>query len=231
MADTKTSALTAITGANLDVADQLPVVDASAAQLKNLRVDELYNGIRPSNAFARTGVGAWHISDQVGSQPNGVAWPIINRLMSCPFRMDRIPTISAIAINVTTAAAAGNVIRLCLYDTDPVTGLPTTLLEQGTVAADSTGIKTLTLSANRTPKYPFFYVLAGPQGAGAAGNAWLTNPISANLQYTRDTGASWGGGIGAPFLYYSVSGAMADNPTGEAFDTAQRVPYVAVKIV
>jgi len=225
-------ALTALTGANLAVDDLFPVVDVSAAAVKTMRADELYNGIRPSNAFARLGIGAWHVSDMIGVTPNGAGWPIINRLMSVPYRMDRIPTISALAINVTAAAAAGNVIRLALYDADPVTALPTTCLEQGTVAADTTGVKTLTFAANRTPKYGFFYVFAGPQGAGATGSAHLTGPVAPSLQYDRDVAASWGGYSGAsPFLYISSSTALTDNPSCSIDTNGGRTPYVGARFV
>lgn len=45
MADTKISALTALTGATLDVADVLPIVDTSAVQTKGITVTELLKGI------------------------------------------------------------------------------------------------------------------------------------------------------------------------------------------
>lgn len=223
-------ALSALTGADLAVDDLLPVIDVSTSSVKTLRSDEIYNGLRPADAFARLAVGAWHVSDQIGT-PTGAAWPIINRLMGTRYRMDRIPTISALAVNVTAAAAAGNVIRLALYDSDPVTGLPTTLLEQGTVAADSTGAKTLTLASNRTPKFPFFYVFAGPQGAGSTGSAWLSTPNAASIQYDRDTGASWSAVTGYPFLYISTSGALADNPSCSIDTNGSRCPFVAAKFV
>jgi hypothetical protein len=41
MADTKISALTALTGANVATGDQLPIVDASAATTKSITADEL----------------------------------------------------------------------------------------------------------------------------------------------------------------------------------------------
>lgn len=62
MADTKISALTNLTGANLATGDELPVVDASAAATKAITADELaiglntlYGGRLTVNTVASTG--------------------------------------------------------------------------------------------------------------------------------------------------------------------------------
>lgn len=56
MADAKISALTALTGVNVDTAaDVLPIVDTSVTTTKKILVQELWNGIQKSVILAKSG--------------------------------------------------------------------------------------------------------------------------------------------------------------------------------
>ena len=62
-----------------------------------------------------------------------------------PFAVKQTQTFTAIGIEVTTASGAGTLIRLGIYNV--ANGVPTSLvLDAGTVAASSTGIKEITIS-------------------------------------------------------------------------------------
>jgi hypothetical protein len=174
---------------------------------------------------ARTGGGWWHGPPNSGS-PSGTAWPIIDRLYGTPFAWAQAVTISALAVNVTAAGAAGVVLRIAVFALE--NGIPTTLLAQGTVAGDSTGTKTLTLGspiavAASTP----IIVFVGPQGVGAAGSAWYAT-LSLTWGFLPENGASWAGGF-QQGMYVSASGALLSNPSFSV-EGNNRYPYVVVRL-
>jgi hypothetical protein len=68
-----------------------------------------------------------------------------------PFDLQRAITITKLACNVTTAGTAGSTIRLGIYSSDGAGGIGNLLIDGGTVAGDSTGIKTATISQAAGP--------------------------------------------------------------------------------
>jgi hypothetical protein len=77
--------------------------------------------------------------------------PTANAIYFTPFLISKSSTFDAIGLGVTTAAA-GAVARLGIYSSSSTTFYPTTLLtDYGTVALDTTGIKTVTIAATLSP--------------------------------------------------------------------------------
>lgn len=122
--------------------------------------------------------------------------PVNERLCLQPVMVDAVSrTISSMAVQVNTAGETDSVIRLGLYEND-TDGTPSALLvDAGTVAADTTGVKTLTVSqavsnqwiwvaavvqgASTTP--PEMWVQAGqPVGMGADSASDLFNRNNRN---------------------------------------------------
>lgn len=182
--------------------------------------------------LVKTRTTSWQITPY-GGMPTGAAFAALSRVQYTPFYLPDGTGITAIAINVTSAGAASNVVRLGLYNADPTTKLPTTVLDQGTVAADSTGFKTLTLGATRTPSGAdgLFWVAACPQGAGAPGSVWMCAGGPGFLPQ-HDVASSWAGLV-VPYPSFrldSVTGAFADNPVVVSDGGTQRFIYAAVRV-
>lgn len=69
-----------------------------------------------------------------------------NTLYGVPFVPLADMAVDRVAANITSAAAAGKLIRIGLYDADPVSGAPRNLLAaSGAIAADATGLITATI--------------------------------------------------------------------------------------
>ena len=69
-----------------------------------------------------------------------------------PLTVTNTTSFDSIQCNISTAAAAGKVIRMGVYNANQRTGYPTTLVTSvAGVAADSTGIKSASISATLTP--------------------------------------------------------------------------------
>lgn len=81
---------------------------------------------------------------------NSPATAASTRMYLTPFYLARSRSIDRIAINVTIAGASGSLTRLGVYNADPDTGLPTTVLVDGggPLTSDTTGIKESTISAS-----------------------------------------------------------------------------------
>lgn len=90
----------------------------------------------------------------------GSTAPTVNNIILIPF--SRKVTIDALVFEVTTAGAVGTQAYIGIYDSDPVTGRPTTLIHQSAaLAVASTGQKTYALPADLpidTPKWIAFIV-------------------------------------------------------------------------
>lgn len=159
--------------------------------------------------------------------PSGAAFPIISRAYCCPFVAPGSKGITAVAINNTAAANAGNVHRVGVF-ADGGSNAPGALIEQGTVAADSTGIKTLTLSATAAVS-GLFWIAVGPQGSGTVGSIWMTN-MHQHAFSPNDNGSTWTGtDIGSLATYFSAAGAFSSSPVMTWEQSGLRVPYAAVR--
>lgn len=119
-------------------------------------------------------------------------------------------TIVSLSIDVNTAGAAGKVARLGVYALG-ADGLPTgaPLLDAGTVAVDSTGVKTisgLSLAVGPTPGYTRVGVCVGSDGTPSLAAAAASS--SAEFPYA----ASAAGGAGAHAIYEIRADAAAPLP-------------------
>ncbi len=90
--------------------------------------------------------GRWYNPQIVGASTTVTPTAAELRLLALYLPAGR--TVNRIGCNVTTAGSAGHVARLGVYNADPATGLPTTVLvDAGTVAVDTTGVKEVAISA------------------------------------------------------------------------------------
>jgi hypothetical protein len=69
---------------------------------------------------------------------------VLGVLRVMPVVIGRACTIDALAVEVTTQASAGGVLRLGVYSIDPVTGASSLLVDAGTVDATTIGVKQIT---------------------------------------------------------------------------------------
>ncbi len=177
----------------------------------------------------RTGLGMWQYSSFLRN-PSSTAWPTINRLYWCPFFFPTPVTISALGVNVSSAGTAGNVVRLGLWSPSAVDA-PGAVIEEGTVAGDSTGNKTLTLSSARKVQ-GLIWVACGPQGSTSGGSSLLGEGVSIGLLRPTDSdvSSSWGGQYQNCQLYTTASSTVGDNPTVVLDSSFVRFPLVAVRI-
>ncbi len=90
--------------------------------------------------------GRWYNSQLVASTTTVV--PTASELRLLPLYVPVPRSIDRVGCNVSTAGTAGHVARLGVYNADPTSGLPTTVLvDAGTVAVDTTGMKEVVVSA------------------------------------------------------------------------------------
>jgi hypothetical protein len=175
--------------------------------------------------LVRTKAGFWNLNPQQ-TGPVATSWPTINRAYFVPWFFPKPTLISAVGLNVTTAAAAGNTLRAAVFaDND---NSPGAVLAQDTVLADTTGTKTVTLPTS-VEVVGHFWVGVAPQGAGSPGAAWMSDVTNwTNTSWTPDNGATWGG-TPTRTRFADVSGAFASNPTINR-EAAARIPYVALRV-
>lgn len=224
MADVKISALTAATGLTDD--DVFVVNDGSTTKKITAANASGYFGGHPQNTA--TGGGYWHRSLASDDNPSGAAFPIINRMYVTPIYISEPCTVTGLALNMTAAADASNVVRLGLYQAGS-DGYPGTILDQGTVAADSTGAKTATVSIAVTPGW--HWLAAAPQGTGAPGSTWqFTGRHAMNRFRSTASDASWVALASTTALYSAFSSTFTDSPTMTRDTSSNRIPLIAMKV-
>jgi hypothetical protein len=85
-----------------------------------------------------------------GIVTSGTSAGAANFKRASPFYIPVSTSFDRIAVNVTTAGTASALVRLGIYNV--VDGLPTTLvIDAGTVAADTTGVKEITIALTLAP--------------------------------------------------------------------------------
>lgn len=136
----------------------------------------------------------------------------INRLYAVPFRLNASTTFDRIGIDVATAAAAGGVARLGIFASDAAGALPGTLiLDAGTVAIDTTGGKSITISQLLAAGV-YWLAVVEQTATGAA----LRAIVSYDPLIPYPTGASMFTGTAAPggvsSGVTSFSGALSSSP-------------------
>lgn len=177
-----------------------------------------------------TKAGTWSVSYLLQT-PVGSAWPIIDRAYFTPFIFGEALSITAMSIYVTGAGNAGNVVRLALFRDAGFA--PGALIEQGTVAGDSTGAKTLTLAASAAfAAGEVFWIGAAPQGTGSPGSTWMSLGVPGLAAMDGEQSASWSASsamFGLWPRYLTISGAFTSNPTVILDGNGTRIPMIAVR--
>lgn len=138
---------------------------------------------------------------------------VLNRLYAAPFRLNATTTFDRIGIDVATAAGAGGVARLGIYASDATGGLPGTLiLDAGTVAIDSTGGKTITISQQLTAGMYWLAIINQTTGTAAVRATVSYDPMVPYFTgASMFTGSTAPGGISSTGTSYT--GALSATPT------------------
>jgi len=193
----------------------------------NWNSGEIRNWGTTPNLFSGSFVepGQWWYTSPFYGGPTGTAWPIINRAYATRFFFHRPTAITAVGINVTAAGTASNVVRLGLYTDN--NGSPGIILDQTTVAGDSTGQKTWTLTTPLSFS-GLFWIAAAPQGSTSPGSTWMANAV--NIFHTNNSSASMNlGSFNSASVYWNTSTTFADNPS-VTWENDQRHPVCHVRL-
>lgn len=142
-----------------------------------------------------------------------------------PMDVPRSLTVSGLAVEVTAAGEASSTFRFGIY-ADDGTGYPGVLvLDAGTVAADSTGVKTITISQALTPGR---YWVGGVTQGAATTAATIRTPANAMVSI----GSSTTPGTGSSVLAYNQTGVAGALPTPftTSVSAAGQSPRIYVQI-
>ncbi len=150
----------------------------------------------------------------------GTATPVASELRLLPFYVSTPRAIDRLGCNVSTAGSAGHVARLGIYNADPNTGLPTTvIIDAGSVAVDTTGVKEVVVSVTLhglhwvglTTQSGTFTIVAtastvavagSPTVGGATSNALVYPSVSPTSALPDRTGVTpTHGTLGMPAVY------------------------------
>lgn len=85
----------------------------------------------------------WYYPSDGGNPNHGMLY---QTLWLAPFDLEQAHTLKSLNIQVKTAGVAGATIRLGVYSSDGAGGVGNLLVDAGTVAGDSTGIKSAAIS-------------------------------------------------------------------------------------
>ncbi len=165
--------------------------------------------------------GRWYSPHLLGG--NTTVTPTAAELRLLALYLPAARTVDRIGCSVTTAGSAGHVARLGVYNADPVTGLPTTVLvDAGTVAVDTTGAKEVAVSTTLHGLH--WLALTTQSGA-------FTALGSSQLPYLA--GGVLAHGIPANALFYSSVAATSALPDRTAvvptYALAAVVPTIGVR--
>lgn len=136
MANTKISALTALTGANVDsAADVLPVVDTSVTTTKKILVDELGIALAKTSAHRNNIMVA--VSDETTALTTGTG--------KLTFRMPYAFTLTDVRASLTTAQTSGNIFTVDINESG-TTVLSTKLTIDNTETTSTTAVTAAVIS-------------------------------------------------------------------------------------
>lgn len=159
MADTKFSALTALTAANVATDDIVPIVDTSVTTPKKITASELgiyvRNMVGPSCPI-RTAANVYYLGHGQLSTGTASTGTTAQTMALYPIYVDRPLTLDALAIRVTTLEV-GATVRLGIYNLDSAFEPTTLVADYGTVSCDTTGMKE---AAGSTALTPGWYAMA-----------------------------------------------------------------------
>lgn len=141
--------------------------------------------------------------------------PLSNSLPLNSLRMGRMLvgrscTLTSITVEVFTAGSAGAVTRLGIFALNTATGLPTLLLDAGTVDATTTGVKTVSISQAVTQGQNIM-LAAVNQGAPATVPIIRTN--AGEDRFIGDAAATVSGSLMSGLTVAGVTDALPSSPT------------------
>lgn len=119
--------------------------------------------------------------------------PIEGTLYATPFPLMRACTLDRIGLYIGTQGGAGEVVRMGIYEDSQ--GVPGALvLDAGTVAAATTGLKEVTISQalDITKRYWLAFATQGASGTVARPRSILGTPYPVGLTVNGFTGTSYG---------------------------------------
>lgn len=173
------------------------------------------------NMFEELLIGA-HYCSVIGPSTAGAL--TANNLYAIPLLVSRDMTVDRIGIEVAIAGTAGCVIRLGLYEDDDAYYPGALLLDAGTVAGDTTGVKLITIDQALTKGRYWAVAISdaapSPRTLSPGSNAWppLGCPTSA---YTTSNY-----GYKKSQTYGALPSTFPSGGTGES----SRAPIITVRI-
>lgn len=115
---------------------------------------------------------------------------VADTLYGVPFVPPADMAINQLAVNITSAAAAGKLLRIGIYDAND-RGLPGTLLAaSGAIAADATGVKTATVAVNLRAGKLYFFACVSDDTPTVTSNTGGVSPFGVDAATDSGGGAS-----------------------------------------
>lgn len=133
----------------------------------------------PSTATLPGGVEAWLSSPTISSPGGANTVFAVNIIQAVPLTLARPTRIDRLGFMLVVNGGAGSVVRLGVYNNDPTTQKPTTLIvDSGSIVADAGAVvaKTATVAAILPPGLNWLVYLAGV--GGPAPNIVATPPTA-----------------------------------------------------
>lgn len=182
-----------------DAGDKIPMWDGTSEDFQAITWANLhaYTGLRK-----RYEAGMYYQTNGTPAADSTLI-TVANTIYFHAFAVGEALTVDRISLGVTTAAAAGAVLRLGIYASDADNQPGALVLDAGTIAADSTGYKEITISQALSAN-TLYWIAVVPQvtgtptvrasGAGA-GAEWVghaansTDPRTSTYTQASVTGA------------------------------------------
>ena len=209
MADTKTSGLSELAAGDLADADFFMVVDDSDTTMAATGTNKLHlaSSVKRyiGGIFYHSGTGRYWGSPNFAALTT-FAFPT-GEMYFTPVWVPIAMTADRLAINVTSGIASGTT-RLGIYSSD-ANGVPNALVvDAGTVATTSSGVKEATISQALTPG---LYWLAAVNQTAAATVSYYASSNNAFMYPYGTANAAFGHKVA--YKQSSVTGALPSTPT------------------
>ncbi len=148
-----------------------------------------------------------------------------------PFVAWQSLTIDRIGFEITTAGAAGALARAAIYARDPATGAAGALvLDSGTTAADSTGVKNLTVSTALTAGLYWVGVVAQNSGSNPSARLFQQGTFCVPLPYgTSAPSSSDMQFFRGALTYTGVTGALPSSLAATSWGLGDRGPKMFMR--
>lgn len=207
-----------------------PVASGAAAvgvSLKYARADHAHPLVSPG--ITQIASSYWGVPCGLGTPASNSGLPGNNDVYMMPFTVAETVTAKSVSCEVTTAGQAGSLLRLGIYSADGTSGMAGTLkYDFGTVAADTTGIKTATYATGISLTPGLYWAAVGVQSAATTQpqmRGWFDSGFAFGVPAAAVNVSNGAGSI----RYTGVSGAFASNPTFAIGNQSHR-RSIAVKI-